>query len=350
MSIAKVEPDTAVDVPKWDLVLFRVPCARCGTDLHGRTEPVCPDCHLSFDWAIVVPLEQLTCPTCDYHLYGLQKPRCPECGDGFVWENVLRDYRRRLKPLFEYHWRKRPIRSLLYSWRLGLNPRRLWRTIEVHDPPAVDGLLALWLATMAFFFVSCWTLSNAGGWVISATEKWMAGRTPTGVADLFGWMAYVAKFRPLYSDPTWSWPAGECLYLTAAVAAWSALVFPALLVLRQSMKQCRVKAAHVLRLCVYTPIPILVAPFACFGVALVADIAALRGPPRWPMRHFLADAALGVIPVVIVLCVLISTAWGYHRYIRMKHSVGVAIIGHLLAVLALLCTGYMPQWLIPLLL
>ena len=91
---------------------FEVGCARCGHDLRGLVEPTCPACGLEFDWDEAVPIEQLTCQHCGYHLFGLSETRCPECGRPFNWEQVLDDYRRRQKPLFEYQWHRRPISSL----------------------------------------------------------------------------------------------------------------------------------------------------------------------------------------------------------------------------------------------
>ena len=67
--------------PDWDHVPFDVGCARCGHDLRGRSDPICPACGLTFDWADAVPIERLTCAHCNYHLYGLQEKRCPECGN-----------------------------------------------------------------------------------------------------------------------------------------------------------------------------------------------------------------------------------------------------------------------------
>ena len=96
--------------PDWDLVRFDVPCARCGHDLRGLTDPVCPACKLEFDWSVAVPVEHLTCEKCDYHLFGLTETRCPECGTRFTWNEALDAYRRRQKPLFEYRWRKKPVR------------------------------------------------------------------------------------------------------------------------------------------------------------------------------------------------------------------------------------------------
>ena len=117
--------DSASEAPDWTMVPFDVGCARCGHDLGGLTDPVCPQFELEFDWADAVPIEQLTCAQCGYRLDGLSETRCPECGEPFTWAEALTDYHRRRKPLFEYQWRTRPIRSLLCTWILAIRPGRL---------------------------------------------------------------------------------------------------------------------------------------------------------------------------------------------------------------------------------
>ena len=90
---AMVEPlraSSEVDAaPDWSVVPFAVACARCGHDLHGRSEPTCPGCALTFRWADAVPIEQLTCTSCGYHVYGLTDTRCLECSGEFIWGDVL---------------------------------------------------------------------------------------------------------------------------------------------------------------------------------------------------------------------------------------------------------------------
>ena len=88
--------------PDWAHVPFDVSCARCGQNLRGLQDPVCPACALEFDWSVAVPIENLTCLKCDYHLFGLTGNRCPECGTAFTWADVLEEFHRKRNPLFEY--------------------------------------------------------------------------------------------------------------------------------------------------------------------------------------------------------------------------------------------------------
>ena len=58
-TIAAMPETSTVQAPNWDLVPFDVACARCGHDLRGLTDPVCPACKLEFDWSVAVPIEHL---------------------------------------------------------------------------------------------------------------------------------------------------------------------------------------------------------------------------------------------------------------------------------------------------
>jgi len=90
----------------------------------------------------------------------------------FTWEQALDDYHRRLKPLFEYRWRDRPCRSLVYTWWLALRPWKLWRLIDIHDRPRVWPLLMLLVvATIALIIAGI--VSN---FVEVAIDRWRFAR------------------------------------------------------------------------------------------------------------------------------------------------------------------------------
>ena len=219
---------TEHSAPDWDRVPFEVGCARCGNDLRGRIEPKCPACELEFDWSDAVPIEQLTCLHCDYHLYGLTETRCPECGQPFEWDQVLDEFRRRQKPFFEYEWRRNPVRSLLRTWWWALWPPRLWRRFDIHDPPRVGPLLAIPALCLTAFLVLFLLL-------LAAFTLWYVHRgnwryTLQDVCD-----SVLASLR--YDVPV----------LSFLVAAWLVSLLTALMLFRQSMRRCRVRTVHVLR-------------------------------------------------------------------------------------------------------
>ncbi len=291
--------------PDWARVPFAVRCARCGADLKGRSEPTCPACGLEFDWADAVPIEELTCLHCDYHLYGLEKPRCPECGEWFAWEEVLHAYRTRSKPFFEYQWRSRPVRSFARSWMAALRPRKFWSEVELHDPVQVRPLIAMVFIGVVLFAASMVVSSAMVEWLEQRTWLWAPQPKPS-VAQI-----------PLYLLHSMTDPSVYTITATAAV--WIASSLAALMILRQSMRRCRVRNAHVLRVWAYSTT--LMAPtlvVAVFGFRTVGMLSSDVDP-------------------VIALIIIALTSWslysGYRRYIRMPHSLGVVIASQTIAVL-----------------
>ncbi len=301
------------NAPDWDNVPFDVGCARCGQDLRGRSEPTCPACGLEFDWAVAVPIEELTCLKCGYHLYGLRDTRCPECGERFTWADALREHYRRKKPLFEYRWREQPVRSFVRSWRLAMYPRKLWRILDLHDPPQVRPLgftvavsiFALFLLTPVLMGLDQWTYMRLIGSI-----------RPPGYAEL---PVYVLEhvFTP-----------GAYEYALVALV-WCASSFAALMVFRQSMHLCRVRTVQVLRVWVYATTSILpVVPLIMYVVGFAVYYARFRGGWwRFPDSH-------GFAALFLLLWVTWSLRQGYRYYLRMPHGMGVAVSSQIIAVLA----------------
>lgn len=305
-----------VTAPNWALVPFEVGCARCGHDLRGLTEPKCPSCALEFEWSQAVPIEQLVCCKCSYHLYGLTETRCPECGEPFTWAEVLDDYRRKRKPLFEYRWRDRPFRSLVYTWWLALRPWKLWRTVDVHDPPRV-GPLSVWVAFSLVLLLVSWGIGlglslwcwNNYVWVRVPARGW----TGPALGEIPGYLSRAVQDVGRY-PPFWFF------------LLWVLLSLPALLIFQQSMRRCRVKTPHVVRTWAYavpTWFPVVTA--LMFGLSCVQAISQSH-------RTELANVLIATILIPVVW----SLTYAYSRYLKIPHPLGVAIAAQIVAVLAAL--------------
>jgi len=297
--------------PDWRLIPFDVGCARCGQDLRGLVEPKCPACALEFDWSVAVPVEELVCSTCGYHLYGLTQTRCPECGTDFTWEGALAEHHRRRLPLFEYHWRNRPVRSLVATWRLSLSPKMLWRTIDIHDPPRIGALLV-----MAFFFI---VVFSVGAVLFNDVCDWLGAI----LGDLIG--QRLMYFRG-WGGPL-EWETGFGLLILSI--GWLGGVLGLLSTLRWSMAACRIKPAHVLRATVYSFVPAAAIPAVMVVTLFVYD--AFMAIPMGVTPAL--DKGLGVLVALVnygfalfaVVWPLRSLAHAYRSYIRMPHAWGVAI-------------------------
>ena len=100
------------------------------------------------DWAHIA-LEVL-CPRCEYNLRTLTRPRCPECGLTFVWSDVLLAAEGRADvQLFEYQWRRRPVRSLIRTTALLLLPWRFWRRLPLAAAPRLGAIAVQFFVVLA---------------------------------------------------------------------------------------------------------------------------------------------------------------------------------------------------------
>ena len=303
----------------WGQVPFEVGCARCGYDLRGLAEPRCPACGLEFEWFDAVPIEQLTCRHCGYHLYGLRETRCPECGEWFAWEDVLDEYRRRKKPLFEYRWREKPIRSLIRTWFWTLRPGRLWLRMDIHDPPSVGPLLLMVLVGLLAVLLALLVSDGTLAWLLNS--RW-GGSYVGGV----GWTCvYNPAELPMF---IWESFGNADVYLVMeSIAAWLLCSLAALLVFRQSMRRYKVRTKHVLRVWAYA------LPFH-LGTAVVL-ISLLYGLELFGLLRRASTLQL-IVPLCVVGYVIWSIRCGYAKYLRMPHSSAVAMTSQFMALLGAL--------------
>lgn len=316
-------PDgTASTAPDWSLVPFDVACARCGTNLRGLVDPVCPKCSLRFDWKDAVPIEHLTCAHCGYHLLGLTRPRCPECGREFTWtERLVAHYRTRLR-YFEYRWRDRPVRSLFWTWWRALRPRRFWSTFNLHDPPQPRPLFA-----MVFIgLVLAWVMLGIGSAFISAASSMYR----MGMVSSTGSLAAASKaFVMVVSSFFSSARAWEVLVI---YGLWLILSLGALFVYQQSMRRFCIRPRQVVRAWANS-VALLLPGLTLVTCAFVGVILAFS------VRRFGVPSA-DLTMVVMWLIVLAHSIWSlrcaYKLYFRVPHPLAVAVSSQVIALLGTL--------------
>jgi len=306
--------------PDWSVVPFAVTCARCGHDLHGQTEPTCPACALTFRWSDAVPIEQLQCASCGYHLYGLKDPRCPECGKEFKWDEALANYHRQRKPLFEYQWRTRPVRSLFYTWWLAQRPKKLWTTLDIHDPVHVGPLLfsasvslcgvmsLVVVLTLVLRFISV-----VQGTLRSAIFWKSRGFTFTEVLIMdLGWIF-----------DGWQTPVG--LVLAGWLVLWLGSLLVSLLIFQQSMHRFKVRPVHVGRITFY----------ACAigwpGIALA--MFAHAGLNLFLPWYYRVEFIGAMIITLAWIGSMRSVAIAYRDYLRMDRPWSVSLAAHVIALM-----------------
>ena len=98
------------------------------------------------NWALMQG--DIPCPRCSYNLRELTHTRCPECGLDFLWNEVIDRAKVLEQPHFEYQWRRRPIRSLLWTSVRLLVPWRFWPSCSMSGPVGVAGLLIQFAVTI----------------------------------------------------------------------------------------------------------------------------------------------------------------------------------------------------------
>ncbi len=324
------------DPPDWSMVPFAVACPRCGCDVHGRSEPVCPDCALSLDWSVLAPVEELTCPKCRYHLYGLTAQRCPECGDEFSWDDVVDGFRRLRKPLFEFHWRQAPLRWFIRALSLAFRPWKLWRTIDICDPTAIAGLAILAAFALLLSVIVPLLLVYPTHWLVD----WLTGMISTPKP----WMRW--RYAPWSSAWALGYVFKRVLIGLSFSLVWLFGAFGGLMVLRQSMASCRVRNGHVFRVCVYSLVPLFCCSAIAFTTSAAIDTtlsilfvgARFRFKEEIARTLFLANHSFGwpILVLVLVAIGTLSMAMAYRRYIRMRHSWAVALSAQAIATLTAL--------------
>lgn len=302
--------------PDWECIPFDVSCSRCGCDLRGLSEPVCPTCRLIFEWSEVAPIEQLTCLHCQYHLYGLTENRCPECGNAFTWEEVLLDYQHKRKPLFEYRWRKTPVRSFFGTWLRTLRPKKFWSMLDLHDPPQARALGIMVFASILVFYLCEVFMETIDTWLWYGISQWRFSRFYN--SSMWLW---ISDFPSAFID---SFTTNEIISDTLSLFLWMATSMVSLLVFQQSMRRYKILTVQIFRVWSYS------IPFAPILVSILSYLISYYYTISGEWYPIWVDVFGGLFLIVFVIR---SLQIAYSKYLRMDHGLGVAISSQIMAVL-----------------
>ena len=281
------------------------------------SEPVCPECGLTFDWADAVPIERLRCVHCDYHLYGLKDMRCPECGEDFTWPSVFAKYHRSRLAHFEYRWRDRPIRSFLGTWLWALRPTKVWKSFDLHDPPCVIPLVLTVVAQVLLIALGLGVLQGLDDWA------WKRSWTLRSIA--YGYTGSPVTIADIPSSILGGFQNLEVLEARLLTVFWAIASLCALLIYPQSMRKCRVRVAHVVRVWAYSTLTVV--PVAIAGIFAISIIQAFSSANYWTWID--VAAMFGVLWFVTR-----SIGLAYRGYLRVPHARGIALASQAIAVLA----------------
>ena len=258
------------------------------------------------DWTLFTL--DLFCPRCRYNLRMLTGNRCPECGLDLEWNRMVAAAEKRVdSPLFEHHWKERPVRSFFRTVGLCLRPARLWTGLDfVESPRPVP--LAIFAFLAGAFFVIVTTLASSG-----VPVRW--------------WIAYrqhrIGAF-PLPEIANNFDLATKQLVCHVLIGATAWLV---LIIFRETFAKYSIRKNQLFRLIVYASVPLITVKFvqecavACFGVFM-------QGYVRLDVYISLAIDCLAIFMSVH------SLGWGLTYYLRIGRGRTMALLVAVLAFLS----------------
>lgn len=188
------------------------------------------------NWALM--LDDIPCPRCSYNLRELTHTRCPECGLDFSWNEVIDRAKVLEQPHFEYQWRRRPFRSLVWTSVRLLVPWRFWPRCSMSGPVGVAGLLIQFAVTIVL-----------SGSLLFGVEylRFIGYRLIWGSGRRGFWVFY----------------AEDVLSEIIAVLVWplvmGLLAFLVLLLLWQTRRKYKIRKALLFRVVVYATLSLVLA-------------------------------------------------------------------------------------------
>jgi hypothetical protein len=194
-----------------------------------------------------------------------------------------------------------------------VRPGRLWRDIDIHDPPRVGPLLVMVCLAIALFASANATTFGVNSWNLNRIP-WVRGWVATS-ADLWDLPGFVIR---AHVDP-------ESYVMVPGVTLWCVFSCCALLIFRQSMRLYKVRTVHVVRVWAHA-VPLML-PVAFAGFVTCVILAEWAGP-AW------LDDELVVLACAFPVYVLWSLRQGYRHYLHMPHASAVAVASQLVAIMA----------------
>jgi hypothetical protein len=293
----------------------------------------------------------IACPRCDYDLSGASAAwerecpllaTCSECGLGFAWGDLLNPRLLEESRFFE-HARFRRERAFWVTLGRVFRPRKFWRWVRIEAPAhrrrmwlfVVLALVLLHLSAVITYGVGLawltWDASQQPGlvglwqWFEDSSEQLLSA------ASMFLWIneGYFVGRSSFRFD----------LYVTVLppplLACLATLLIPvAFFALPQSMRACRVRRGHLVRVLAYSAVPIPLLLIAATGLGMLWDWGFYGRGGYWRMYETVSHA----LPWLQALLVFVWQVVWWHaavrHYLRMPHAWAVSVAITLIATLA----------------
>ena len=271
----------------------------------------------------------LPCPLCGYDLRGLPPGRCPECGHAFDPDELRRARAlaasRPLPWLVEYgrggpEAGHAPLPAWLLTPLAGLWPRRFWKALRPEMPVRRGRLLAYYAAA---------TLLAVAGVLAAAAVQTSIAVAQDNYRYSSGFL--VTRFGQEFPS---SLARGGVLMLLV-VTLWPPLSLVALMSLRASLRQARIRLEHPLRAVIYAGDVLL------WAGPIFAVLAGLFG--LTPQLRFLfefnfyleTDDPAVLAAAVLLLLLAYRLAVAYRSYLRFPHATATVVATQLILALLL---------------
>ena len=331
------------------------------------------------DWSRIA--EDWDCPRCGYILRGLERPLCPECGLQFEWAIVLDRRRRDHRYLYEHHNRRRRIRRFITTSFVALRPWAFWRDLHL-EQRSYGGRLGAFFALSLMLVVLALLVRPGVRTVVAWRSKTplpprpgtMWGWRPAPRTDLGSYIKHEFTLESVFDGRpgqwwggSWAWRSGwRCRAdIRAYLFAWY-LVLPlastsALMVYWRSRKRFRILSHHLWRCGIYawaaSAVWMVAMPLMLLGGAMCvyAFVDALTGTPAggpvgwgpqtgWMGRGSWIETLSFVAPQLVVWWGLLAlghfwvSLWiAGRRYVRFERGWTVAFIAAQVLLLAVFC-------------
>jgi len=224
--------------------------------------------------------KSILCPRCGYDLRGITQTwnqtgfcpfygKCCECGFHFQWKQA---YRESEHPwLFEYHWRRKPIRSFFTTlWRSAF-PWKFWSDLDLFWDTRITPLLIMLFTVLFLILFVCYGLYV---WYQYQHQYWWWSN---------GWSSNF-KFTTVLSESLSEmiFSLNQSMILLSSLV-WVLAVPAAFLILPQTLNRSKVRFSHLLRITAYS--------------------------------------AMLIVPFVIILNTISSYVWFFHNYYDITNDI-----------------------------
>ena len=253
------------------------------------------------DWKTYA--RELHCHRCAYNLRWLTGSCCPECGSTLDWRSlVVTAESREALPLFEYQWRKRPLRSFCHTLRIAFRPKAMLSTIPIEAAPSASGLAMFGIALLALL-------------LLGSTFLDIAAHLPLSLRN---GTAFLRKYGASIVANNLNWYGLRM----AIYALMGATALPVLMIFGRTLTEHRVSTLHLCRILLIAFSTLVVIRLVQSAVS--ASMSANGVYPDYIWRHmdWIAD-------VLSVVCFYRTLAWGLRSgcLIRRGREMAVLTLG-----------------------